>query len=100
MELKELECPFCNSIADWNVAGVEFMDTEVYMKTDCPSCKKELVLAIPLQFARMRMFVTPTNASKVRAEMLPYEEATRVRNSDGKMEETVIPPPKTEELGK
>lgn len=96
MELKELECPFCSTITDWNITGVEFVETEVYMKTSCPNCKKELIVSIPMQFSKMRMFVTPANPSRVRAEMLPYENP----NAKQEKEETVIPPPKIEELGK
>ena len=59
VQLKELDCPFCEQIGDWNVTGVEFIGPEVYMQTECPNCGKKLVVSIPVVFSKMRMFVTP-----------------------------------------
>lgn len=68
MQLKELDCPFCDEMGDWNVSGVEFMGSEVYMKTTCPKCSKEVVVSIPVVFNQMRMFVTP-KSKNISAEM-------------------------------
>ena len=70
MELKNLDCPFCQGISDWEVEGVEFEGNEVYMRTSCPKCKKTVILSIPIVFNQMKMFVTP-QSKNVTAEMLP-----------------------------
>ena len=65
MELKDLDCPFCQTIGDWKVKGVEFVEREIYIQTECPGCKRELIVSIPVLFNQMRMFVTP-RSNKVR----------------------------------
>ena len=85
MELKQLDCPFCEEIGDWEVHGVEFVDTEIYMQATCPKCKKEVVISIPVMFHHMKMFVTPKNRKYVRAAMapvsIPNEEVDKTETS-------------------
>lgn len=64
MELKELDCPFCDVITDWKVLGVEFVKDEIYMEVECGNCKKKAIVAVPVVFSHMRMFVTPKKASE------------------------------------
>ena len=68
MELKELDCPFCEKIGNWKVDGVEFVGAEVYMQTSCPHCNRAVVVSIPVVFNQMRMFVTP-KSKNISAEM-------------------------------
>lgn len=73
MELKEVDCPFCDTITDWMVSGVEFVGSEVYMSTSCPKCGKKIVVSVPVVFNQMRMFVTP-KSKNVQAKMLSQDE--------------------------
>ena len=101
MELKELDCPFCDMIGDWSVDGVEFVDQEVYLKAKCPNpkCKKEVVISVPLLFNRMRMFTTP-KSKNIRAEMVPMERKEVKKDSSLQAEQVIPNPakPKTEAL--
>lgn len=76
MELKELDCPFCDKVGDWSVSGVEFIDTDVYIEAACPNCKKEVVVTAPILFSQMRMFVTP-KSNKIKAKMLPIDAMSK-----------------------
>lgn len=101
MELKELDCPFCDMIGDWSVDGVEFVDQEVYLKAKCPNprCKKEVVISVPLLFNRMRMFTTPKSKS-IRAEMIPADKIAEKSEPSLPAEQVIPNParPKTEAL--
>lgn len=87
MELQELDCPFCENIGNWAVTGVEFVNSEVYLQSTCPKCKKSVVISIPLIFNQMRMFVTPKRRQDVRPQMLAPDrleknEITKTENKE------------------
>ena len=93
MELKDLDCPFCDAVDNWQVDGVEFVGNEVYMSAICPNCKKKIVISVPIDFDRMRMFVTP-RSKNVRAEMMPPPPPPKkeIKEPEVKIEGETPPP--------
>ena len=81
MELKDLDCPFCQAIGDWKVQGIEFVEREIYIQTACPSCKRELIVSVPVIFNQMRMFVTP-KSNRVRMDRHDSEPAETAKSEE------------------